>query len=496
MVFHLRCRLFDHMQRLSLSFHDATTIGDSLHRVAWSTYCAQTLFNTGLIPAVTAAITLTGIATIMLRLDPIITLAALLVSLPLVLIIRGLDRTMNERSLHVQERESDVSTRVQETLSGIRAVQAFAREGFESERFRRHAAESLRASLRLTTLQTGYQAIVGLVLGLGTVAVIGLGAARALRGSLTTGELVLLVSYVGMLFKPLETLAYTASTVQGAAAGAQRVFELLDSPPTVQDAPDAIDLPVERIHGGIAFKNVSFGYRPEQPVLRNLNLSVSAGTRVAFVGASGAGKTTLMSLLPRFYDPVDGGIMLDGWDLRRLTLTSLRRSIAVVPQEPVLFSASVRENIAYARPQATLEEITAAAQAAGVHEFITRLPDGYESQIGERGVNLSGGQRQRLSIARAVLKDAPVLILDEPTSALDTETETRLVHNINELTRGRTTLIIAHRLSTIRNADLVVVLNNGEIAEQGTHEELLLRNGIFKQLYESQFRPLATDRSR
>jgi ATP-binding cassette, subfamily B, bacterial len=486
MVFKLRCRLFDHTQKLSLSFHDATAVGDSLYRVTSDTQCAQELFNSGIMPAITAAITLVGITWVMLSINWMVTLVALLIGIPLLFLIRRVDRPMTESSLRVHERESDVSTRVEETLTGIRAVQAFGREEFEEHRFRQHADASMRANLWLTLLESGSQAAIDLLLAAGTSVVIGVSVAQALGGRLTAGDVVLLVAYVAMLYKPLETLAYTAATVQSAAAGAQRVLTLLDTVPDVADMEDAIELP-GRAKGQIVFEGVSFGYREEVLALRNVSLRIPAGKSIALVGASGAGKTTLVSMLLRFYDPLIGRIALDGIDLRALTLKSLRQNIALVLQEPVLFSASVRENIAYALPGATMDQIKAAARAAGAHNFIEALPDGYETEIGEQGVGLSGGQRQRLSIARAFLKDAPVLILDEPTSALDTETEALLLESIERLMKGRTTIIIAHRLSTIRNADQVIVLKDGTVVEAGTHAELLRRNGSFKRLYNSQF---------
>ncbi len=486
LVFKLRCTLFDHVQRLSLSFHEQQAVGDSLYRITWDSYCIQAIFSEGVVPGLTAGTLLLGIGAVLVTRDWRLALAAIAVAAPLLLLIRRLDKPMTEQSTRVHEYESEVSTRVQETLVGIRAVQAYGREQFESERFRRQANASLQANLRLTVVQTASQALVGLVLAAGTAAVIWLGAQGVLQGRITAGDLVLLVAYVAMIFKPLETLAFTAGAVQSAAAGARRVLTVLDSAPEVSEAPGAVAL-ASRSRGMIAFEGVSFGYRAGVPVLRKIDLELPAHSSLAIVGLSGAGKTTLASLLLRFYDPSAGRITLDGLDLRELTLKSLRANMALVTQEPILFAASVRENIAYGLPGATQEQIEAAAKAAGAHDFIQKLPEQYDTRLAERGGTLSSGQRQRLAIARAFLKDAPVLILDEPTSALDVETEEALLRALERLMKGRTTLIIAHRLSTVRAADRIIVLENGGIRESGTHAELLARGGSYAHLYELQF---------
>jgi ATP-binding cassette subfamily B protein/subfamily B ATP-binding cassette protein MsbA len=482
MVFRLRCALFEHLQKLSLSFHDATKVGDSLYRVAWDTYAVQTLINNAIVPATTATLTLVGIAIVMGLRDWRVTVAALAIAGPLVMLIRRLDRPMTRYSLRVHERESDVSSRVQETLTAIRAVQAFAREPLERERFERQAAASLHANLHLTLLQTGSQLVVSLLMAVGTAAVIWLAGRRALEGVLTPGDVVLLAAYLVMLYKPLETLAYTAVAVQGAAAGARRVLALLDEQPDVTDAPGAMPLP-GRARGGLAFEHVTFAYRGGEPALRDVSLEVRPGEVVAIVGASGAGKTTLASLAVRFYDPQAGRVTLDDDDVRTLTLRSLRENVALVLQDPIVFGASIRENIAYGRPAATAAEVERAARAANAHEFVATLPEGYDTVVGERGVTLSGGQRQRLSIARAFVKDAPVLILDEPTSALDADNERAILDALARLMEGRTTLIIAHRLSTVRHADRIVVLQDGAVAEQGTHGELLARRRVYARLH-------------
>ena len=489
MVFRLRCALFEHLQKLSLSFHDATKVGDSLYRVAWDTYAVQTLLNNAIVPATTATLTLVGIAVVMALRDWRVTVAALAIAGPLVMLIRRLDRPMTRYSLRVHERESDVSSRVQEALTAIRAVQAFAREPLERERFERQAAASLHANLHLTLLQTGSQMVVSVLMAVGTAAVLWLAGRRALEGALTPGDVVLLAAYLVMLYKPLETLAYTAVAVQGAAAGARRVLALLDVRPDVTDAPGAAPLP-GRAFGGLAFEHVTFAYGAGEPALRDVSLDVRPGEVVAIVGASGAGKTTLASLVVRFYDPQAGRITLDGYDLRALTLRSLRENVALVLQDPIVFGATIRENIAYGRPAATAEEVERAARAANAHEFIAALPEGYATVVGERGVTLSGGQRQRVAIARAFVKDAPVLILDEPTSALDAENERAILEALARLMKGRTTLIIAHRLSTIRHADRIVVLEGGGVVEQGTHTELLARPRVYARLHSLQAAPV------
>jgi len=491
MVFKLRCALFDHVQRQSMSFHDTQAVGDSLYRITWDSYCIQAIFSEGLIPALTAGTTLLGIALIMLARDWRLTVTALAVSIPLMILMRRMDRPMTEQSLRVHENESAVSTRVQETLVGIRAVQAFGREEFESGRFRDGAKASLMASLRLIITQTLSQALVGLVLAVGTAAVIWIGARGVLLGRLTAGDLVLLVAYVAMIFKPLETLAYTAAAVQNAAAGARRVLTVLEASSEVEDQPGAEDLPA-RVEGRVSFEKVQFRYRRGPSVLKEIDFQLAPDSTVALVGPSGAGKTTLASLLLRFYDPVSGRVTVDGRDLRKVTLKSLRNQIALVTQDPILFAATIRENIAYGKPGAAEKQIEEAAGAAGAHGFIESLPQKYDTLVGERGSTLSSGQRQRISIARAFLKDAPILLLDEATAALDSESEEAIREALSRLMRGRTVIAIAHRLATLRNFDRVVMLQGGKIIEDGPPDILLQGKGPYRELVAREMDRLAS----
>ena len=488
MVFKLRCRVFEHIQRLPLSFHDATTVGDSLYRITWDTYSVQSLFNEGLVPGISSVVTLVGIAVVMVGQDWSIAVVALIIGCLLLLLVRRLEKPTTELSTRVHENESRVSTRVEQTLGGIRAVQAFGREAHESTRFANQARESLKANLRLTILQTASQSGVAVLFACGTAAVIWMTARRVIAGELSPGDIVLMVGYTALLFKPLETLSYTASSIQGSVAGAHRVFEILDKKSSISDSPTAAELK-NPVRGKIEFDHVSFGYRPEQSVLRDVRLTIPAGSSVAMVGPSGAGKTTLAGLILRFYDPVKGRILLDGCDLREITLESLRRQIAMVPQEPVLFDVSIQENIAYSRPNATEQDVHAAARAAGAWDFIQALPKGFDTPIGERGVMLSGGQRQRLSLARAFLKYARIIVLDEPTTGLDAQTEADLLATLKRLMAGRTTIIIAHHLHTVRHVDQIIVLQGGELIQTGTHDQLLEQDGLYRHLYELQSQP-------
>jgi ABC-type multidrug transport system fused ATPase/permease subunit len=364
-------------------------------------------------------------------------------------------------------------------------VQAFTLEPRTAEKVRRQSETSLAANQRMTRTQLIYSACAGLAVALGTASVVWVASHQVLHGSLSLGDILVFLAYLGMLYQPMNTFSQSASIIHSANAQLRRVFEIIDAVPEIRDRPDAITLPVVR--GGIEWRNLTFHYDPQSPVLSGVNLTVQPGQVLAIVGRTGVGKTTLASLLIRFYDPSGGAILLDGHDLRDLKLSWLRQQVSMVLQDPVLFSATIAENIACGKAGATPEEIRQAARLAQADEFIQALPQGYDTMLGERGVNLSGGQRQRLAIARAFLKNAPILILDEPTSALDTHTEEALLACLRELMRGRTTFVIAHRLSTVRQADMIIVLEHGKIIESGNHEELLGRDSIYGKMYRSQW---------
>ena len=481
----LRCHACDHLHRLSLAYHDRTKVGDSLYRVAYDAHAAQTLLNGAFVPSATGALVLVGAVIVMLQINALLTLVTMAVTPLFFLIIRGFGKRIDEQSRRYHENESALVSTIQESLSSIRAIQAFTLEPETSRRFQADSERGLQANQRMTRTQLIYSACAGLTVSLGTAVVVWVASHQVMQGRLSVGDILVFLAYLGMLYQPMNTFSHSASVVQSASAQLRRVFEIIDAVPDIKDRPD-VEVPPS-VRGAVEFREVEFHYEPNQPVLRGVDQKIEPGHVVALVGRTGAGKTTMASLLLRFYDPTGGAILLDGHDLRDLPLAWLRRQVSIVLQDPILFSATIGENIAYGRPGATLEQIHEAARRAQADEFIRALPQGYDTMLGERGVNLSGGQRQRLSIARAFLKDAPILILDEPTSALDIHTEQALLACLRELMRGRTTFIIAHRLSTVRHANVIVVLDHGRIVERGSHEDLIRQDTLYARMYRAQW---------
>src|ERR1041385_2294273 len=466
LVLGFRSQLVQQAQRLSLSYHDSKGTADSLYRVQQDASVIDKIMVEGIIPFLSAGITLATMIVVMTRLDWQLALVALTVCPPLFLLSRLYRPRMRRQSRHVKKLESSALAVVQETLGAIRVVKAFGQEARETQRFVNRSTEGVAARIRLALMEGRYGVLVGVTSALGTAAVLLIGVGHVERNLLTLGQLLMVLGYLGQLYDPLKTISKKAAGIQGYLASAERAFALLDEQPEVPERADARSL--TRAQGAVTFRHVSFAYGPDRPVLHDVSCEIVPGTRLGVVGATGAGKTTLISLLTRFYDPTDGQILLDGVDLREYKLADVRRQFAVVLQEPVLFSLSIAENIAYAAPGASREQIVAAAQAANAHDFIERLPQGYDTEVGERGVKLSGGQRQRIALARAFLKDSPVLILDEPTSSVDAKTESAIVEALERLKRGRTVIIISHRPSTLAGCSALLTIDQARVVGQAT----------------------------
>ena len=479
----LRTELYAHLQRLSLKFHDTRRSADSSFRVAYDSQSIQTIYNKGFTNIIGSGVTLIGTFVVMLRLDWQLTLLSLAIVPLLIGTIYFFAKRIRSESTTIQEQDSALLTQTQEGLSSIRMVHAFGREEFEVAQFHRQAHGSLQANLRYTMTNMKSALVISTLILMGTAAMYYLGTMHVLAGTLTLGSLLVFTAYLVILYQPLESLTYTAWAMEGATAGARRCFEVLDRPDDVVDSPNAVA--IAKTNGAIAFQNASFGYDSTREILSGINLEIASNQIIGVVGGTGAGKSTMLSLVPRFYDPTVGRVTLDGRDIREITKKSLREQIAIVLQDTLLFSTNVRENIAYGRSGATDAEIREAARRAQADEFISKLPNGYENEVGERGGHLSVGQRQRIGIARAFLKNAPILLLDEPTSALDPTTESAIMETIKELMRGRTTIIITHRIATIHGVDQIVVLENGRVVEQGRGPELVARGGVYAKLYAS-----------
>ncbi|HLR07135.1 MAG TPA: ABC transporter ATP-binding protein [Pyrinomonadaceae bacterium] len=482
----LRRVLYSHIQRLSLSYHDQKRTGDLISRVTTDIDAVQNLVSSVLLGMLVNVLTLAGMVLVMLYLNWEFTLIAMLIAPGLFLVVFYYTRTIKKASRAVRRKEGEVVSVLEEVLSSIRVVKAFAREDYEQRRFEQESRENVELALQARNVKAKLPPIVELIVAGGTCLVLWYGARLVLAGGLTSGELLVFLLYLGKMYKPMRELSKMTDTISKASVGWERIREVLENETQVRDLPGAKRAP--RLKGKIEFDQVSFSYDGRQPVLADVDLKIEPGQLVALVGPTGAGKTTIVSLLPRFYDLTSGEIRVDGTDIRRFKIKSLRQQISFVLQETLLFRAPVGQNIAYGKPEAKRGEVIRAARLAYADEFIEQMPEGYDTMIGERGMTLSGGQRQRIAIARAIIRDAPILILDEPSSGLDPAAEKLVFDALGNLMAGRTSIVIAHRLATVRRADVIFVIDEGRVVEQGTHEELLEQGGLYSRLYELQFR--------
>lgn len=483
-VAEMRVNLYNHLQNLSLRFYSNKQTGQLMSQVINDTAQFEMLIAHAIPNILSSLFIVTGVAVLLLFLNPWLALLTF-VPVPFVLVfsLYYARRIYPAYSIH-QARLGDMNAVLQDNLSGLKEIQLFGRQDCASQLFSTQTYQWRDAVMKVVWLGGVYHPAVEGILAMGTVIVVGFGGVMALDGMLSLGDIVRFLLYLSLFYAPLTTLVASVDSLLQAVAGAERVFTLLDAELDIKDKPDAIKLPAAQ--GSLAFQNVTFYYDKQSPVLEDITFDIPSGSMVAFVGPTGAGKTTMAALLTRFYDPLSGQVLLDGINLRDISLTSLRNQISVVPQDVFLFNGSIADNIAYGKPAATRDEIIQAAKQAYIHDFIITLPGSYETLVGERGVLLSGGQKQRLAIARALLRDTPILIFDEATASVDMEAETKIQQAIQALAGNRTLIVIAHRLSTVRRADKILVLNNTGIAEQGRHEELLAKGGLYARLCATQ----------
>jgi ATP-binding cassette subfamily B protein len=467
LVWDFRARLLNHVQRLPLTFHDRYGATDSVYRIQHDAPAIQYVTIQGLVPLTTAGITLVAMIAVTAKIDFALALIALAITPVLFLLSLGCSRIVRQRSQKIKDLDSSALSVIQEVIGSVRVIKAFGQENREHDRFVRRSIKRMSQQVKLSLQQAVFNVMIGLSIALGTGAALYVGVRHVRAGTLTIGMLLMVMAYISQIYQPLQTLTGKATELQTWLASLERAFVLLDQEPEI--AEHARALAIEASRGEFEFRNVSFAYDDSGRGLHNISFRVPAGARVGIVGATGAGKTTLLNLLMRFYDPSSGEVLLDGKNICDYRIGDLRRQFAVVLQEPVLFAASIAENIAYGKPDACDSEIVAAAEAAASHEFISRLPEGYETEVGERGSRLSGGERQRISLARAFLRNSPILILDEPTSSVDVHTEAAIIEATERLMAGRTTFMIAHRLGTLKSCDLILVMEQGELVEIKTN---------------------------
>ena len=488
-TYDLRRTLYAHIQRLSLAFHDQKRTGDLISRVISDVDDIQSFINSGLLSTLINVITLLGMVCVMLWINWQFTLIALSVAPVLFAVVYTYTRRIKNATRKVRKKESEVFSVVEEVLSSIRLVKAFAREQYEQERLEEASLEEVDSALRARSLKARLMPLVDMIVATGTCLVLWFGARLTLSGALSVGSMVLFIQYLSKMYKPMQELSKMTDTYSKAAVGYERIQEIFETDNEVRDLKGA--KPIKKIRGKIEFQDVSFFYSADQPIIKNMSFCIEPGQVAAVVGPTGVGKTTIISLVSRFYDPVSGAVKIDGTDIRRLQQQSLRQHISYVLQENVLFHGPLWQNIAYGKPEATQKEIVRAAELANAMEFIEKLPQGFATLVGERGMTLSGGQRQRIAIARAIIRNTPILLLDEPTTSLDAASEKLVFEALDRLMVGKTVIVVAHRLSTIRRADVIYVVDEGTIVEHGNHQELLKNHGLYAQLYDLQFKGAA-----